>query len=561
MFSALCVSLAHDLGISGRPFFFYNKDDGSVKKASVVNNDRGIDLKALVLVVYVVYMSISLFLKRIVFLQWTEYLDQSCQILENSNIRCYKMIALYARMNHLMEIIYRNVHKSSEQTTVLELSSNKNKLQLSGYLEQINKLKHQILNSFELNSPDYNSLMAYLYSIQAYVYEPALQTLISSKEYITPEYKDVFFSTLSQICESCLLSLKHFNQLSIDEITSNPLFHTSRILYTSGMLLRIRYLSLTIPKSGKACLFTDECILNIKKLTDKIEDTAKKYPKNHFIKKIGIVLGLFIHTCLSQWYISYKSLLDDIRMHTPLFADPIYRNNTPYTANHSNIRNEVSKEKNNSNTPILTIPTMNGVNTNNSNNSKRRKIEYKSVLNTMSTNVNNSKTFKPHISSLLQQNDSELLSSPTSAMVNRSDLLHQQKNSPLYSVAHSPPTPVLYLGSNAGSSHDANSTPSGSDTPAIKFTPNVTTEENRNFNPNTYNLNALGISQSGISTNNGHNRHGTDKSAENPQNNWEFQYMAFNDEFWSDLFFGNGENNNEGNVTNIENDTLNLNLN
>ena len=532
LFSAFCVSMAHDLGVSGRPFFFYNKDDGLVKKTTVFDDLHSIELRALVLVVYISYMSTSLFLKRIIIFQWTEFLDNSCALLEGSDLRSYKMIALYARMNHLMEIIYYGVHKHSEQITVLELSSSRNKLQLVEYLNQLNALKQKISDNFRQNSPDYSSLMAYMYSVQAYLYEPALQTLINSKEYVTPEYKNVIFSTLSQICDSCLLSLKHFNQLSLEDMTSNPLFHVSRILYTSGMLLRIRYLSLTIPKSGKASLFTEECISTIKTLTEKIEKTCKMFPKNHALKKVANVLGLFVHTCLSQWYISYKSLSKEIKKHTPLFVDPLF------------------------DSEITSLGKRRGVNAiDKSGSTASHEVSHNRAMSPDNRGMNGAKhsaAFKPVISSFLQpQNDHTPNSTGPIPPYKYGLNAQQQRGSAAYSIVPSPPTPVLHIPSNSAGIPDAGK----SDNPIMKFqSAPIYNNMNFNSNMNMGNLSTMPMEQqptgldqlAGIAVGDLGNGAATSLPGrvggmESIENNWEFQYMAFNDEFWSDLFFGNGE--------------------
>ena len=518
MFSSLCVSMAHDLGISGRPYFFYNKDDGSVKKTSMTALHRKIELKSLVLVVYLLYMSISLFLKRIVFLQWTDHLEECCVMLENTNMRSHKLIVIYAKMNHLMEMIYTNIHKAADHMTVWELSSTKNKLQMAEYLNQLNLLKQKICNNFDQNSSDFNSLMAYIYSVQAYLYEPAIQTLIKSNEYITKEYKDVFFSTLSQICESCLLSLKHFNELSIAEMASNSLFHTSRILYTSGMLLRIRYLSLAIPKSVKASLFTEECLSTVETLIKKVEETARTYPKNHFIKKVRIVLGLFLHTCLGQWYVSYKTLYAEIKKHTPLYVDPLSAANSPMNALNNGFGNV------NPNGSVNGNGNGNVINNNGSPSPMKKHYAGSSII--------------------------PLLNQP---LPNSLNMMQQaQSQTPQHHGPASPPTPILPLGSPEGQSNEMRM-----DSPSMTHTHAPATHMVNGVNGDMNKISNIVMQQphpgSFAPNSDAHHHEHEDFSlydmlnsnnppdfttAANEDKNWEYQYMAFNDEFWSDLFFG-----------------------
>ena len=483
MFTSLCVSMVHDLGINGRPYFFYNKDDGSVKKTLITNNDKednkSLEIKSIVLIVYIIYMAISFFFKRVVFLEWTEYLEECCIKLENSNLRKYKLIVIYAKMNHLMEFIYNNIHKLSEQLTVLELSSNKYKMSLIDYLNQINLLKVKIINNFKENSSDYNLLMSYIYSVQAYIYEPAIQTLVKSKEITTKEYNEVFYSTLHQICESCILSLKHFNKLNINEMAVNPLFHTSRILYTSGMLLRIRYLSLTIPKNGKGKLFTDESLNIIKQLIKKIDETTIKFSKNHFIKKVRIVLGLFIHTCLNQWNLSYKSTINDIN-----------------NANNNNANN-------------------NNFNNNNNNNN------VENIITDSGNNIDNSGPTTTSFTYLNPQDKKGWISS-----INNYFPSTDMGGSPEYSSVSSPPTPILQIIHSPNT--NTNNTNNNSNINQTNNNPTINTWFTNNTNNTSNNMPPPNNSTANITQ---------------PESDlaWEQQYMAFNDEFWSDLFFDEEE--------------------
>lgn len=321
LFTLLCASMANDLGLTGRPYLFFNREDDTFQR---INSEveQPYEIKSIILVIYIVMGSISLFLRRRVLFQWTEYMGQCCLLLEQSDNRNYQLIGLYARLNYVLEKIYVNVHSTSEQLTVLELSSTNNRMLIQEYQNQLNAIKQTINSAFDENNSDFHSLMSYLYSAQAYLYEPGIQALIRSKGQLTEEHQNIIYNTLSQLCESCFLTVEHFLELSDEAITSNPLFHTSRIIYTSEMLLKIRHLSLTMIGSNKWGIFTDGALELISKLIKRMESTIGKYPRNHFLKKAKIVLGLFTQTCLNQWYSSYRDLSTDIKQRDLGFVDP-----------------------------------------------------------------------------------------------------------------------------------------------------------------------------------------------------------------------------------------------
>lgn len=320
LFTLLCASLASDLGLTGRPYWFYNSDEGTFQRTG--ENQQSLEMKSLVLVIYIAMGSISLFLRRRVLFQWTEYMGQCCVSLEESLHKGHQVVALYARVSHVLEKIYVNVHATSEPLTVLELASANNRMLIGEYQNQLNGIKQRVCASVEDNNCHFHSLMAYLYSAQAYLYEPGIQALIRSKGQFTQDQGDTVYNTLSQLCESCILTVDHFLELVDKDITANPLFHTSRIIYTLGMLLKVRHLSLTIVEIPRWGLFTQRAVDLTMQFCQRLDSTIAKYPRNHFLKKVKIVMGLFTQTCLNQWYASYRDLSNTIATTELGFRDP-----------------------------------------------------------------------------------------------------------------------------------------------------------------------------------------------------------------------------------------------
>ncbi|GMG39993.1 unnamed protein product [Ambrosiozyma monospora] len=217
----------------------------------------------------------------------------------------------------MLERIHYTMHAQNELVSMLELSGTRYKHIMNAYQRQLDMLKQQIKQKTNENKSDYNCLMAYLFSVQAYLYEPAIHSIAVSTTESVPFLEDpnnfnFFIHVISQASESCMLSMKHFLELDLDIIATSPLFHSSRILYNTGLLLRLRYLTLTVPHLECAIYVTDDAMCVVRDLTARIHEGTQKYPKNHFLGKMRLVLNLFTHTCLSQWRMTYKSMNEEL---------------------------------------------------------------------------------------------------------------------------------------------------------------------------------------------------------------------------------------------------------
>ncbi|OWB54945.1 binding protein [[Candida] boidinii] len=313
LLTSLCVSMVHDLGLSGRPYFFYNKEEGTVKKAAILENPQNLESKALILVVYLSSVSIALFLRRRIPVQFTDYSLQCCIDLENSGIEKFQRIALYARLNNLLEKTHYAVHSPSDILTLSELSSNRYRYVSNILQSQLDAMKQTIKLLSKHNKKDFDNLMAYYYSIQAYLHEPALHRFFT-EESITSDPNIELPSHLAENVEkcstSCFLALTHFAQLAKDDIAVMPLFYSSRIMYSAGILLRLRYLCISVPAMTKYEFITNETMASIRKLNELIYASSLAFPRNNFLGKMRLVLSLFAQTYSTQCKVSLQNLLN-----------------------------------------------------------------------------------------------------------------------------------------------------------------------------------------------------------------------------------------------------------
>ncbi|KAG7834240.1 hypothetical protein KL939_002895 [Ogataea angusta] len=315
MINCLCVSMLHDLGMTGRPYFFYSKEEGAVKKraACAFEDPEDLESKSLLLLTYFNSVSISLFLRRRLPVQWTDYCDQYCTDLEATKEPRYIVVSIYSRLNSILEKIHYGIHSGVEQPTAIELAYGINKYVTEDIRKKLNALKGKIIDFTKDDEQSFHSMMSYFFSVQAYLYEPALQAMFSSNmaELGSLKLPDYLAEAIECSTESCVLALKHFLHLKEESITVEPFFHSSRIIFTAGMLLRIRYLSISIPVLSQYGCMTEDTMNVVKSLASLVYRTSLKYPRNHFLNKMRLVLSLFTQTFLSQCKSAYKSLLQN----------------------------------------------------------------------------------------------------------------------------------------------------------------------------------------------------------------------------------------------------------
>ncbi|ESX01982.1 hypothetical protein KL918_005032 [Ogataea parapolymorpha] len=313
MINCLCVSMLHDLGMTGRPYFFYSKEEGAVKKraACAFEDPEDLESKSLLLLTYFNSVSISLFLRKRLPVQWTDYCDQYCIDLEATKEPRYIMVSIYSRLNCILEKIHYGINSTVEQPTAIELDYGINKYITEEIRKKLNTLKGKIIDFTKDDEQSFHSMMSYFFSVQAYLHEPALQAMFSSNMAELGSLPDYLAEAIECSTESCVLALKHFLHLKEESITVEPFFHSSRIIFTAGMLLRIRYLSISIPVLNQYGCMTEDTMNVVKSLASLVYRTSLKYPRNHFLNKMRLVLSLFTQTFLSQCKSAFKSLLQN----------------------------------------------------------------------------------------------------------------------------------------------------------------------------------------------------------------------------------------------------------
>lgn len=79
--------------------------------------------------------------------------------------------------------------------------------------------------------------------MEAYLHEPNLGNIFKPEE---SQLSSMAVKAISNCTNSCLSALNEYNKLTSDQIAQMPLAFSSRVMYTGGMLLRLRFLILSL---------------------------------------------------------------------------------------------------------------------------------------------------------------------------------------------------------------------------------------------------------------------------------------------------------------------------
>lgn len=298
LLNTLSVSLLHDLGIVGRPL----TDSDDETTAITVNNEHysKSDYQRLIMTLYFSTVCICLTLRRRIYVKWTPLVEECCSVLEKSQNPGDVRIGLFLRLSNQLEKIYILVHLADFSDRKPSFS----KYIIRDVQNKLNNIKVKIPN-------DEHSFLGYYYTVEAYLYEPIFGQIIPGD---VQDLSDFALNTesvknINNCTTSCLKALEEFNKMTTDDVATLPLFYASRIIYVVGILLKLRYLVISVP-SLLGDLVPQSLIFTIQNLTNLFDQSSTLHPVNHILKKTRLVLQLFIQAYASQIQDLYKKESD-----------------------------------------------------------------------------------------------------------------------------------------------------------------------------------------------------------------------------------------------------------
>ena len=285
LLNTISVTMLHDLGIITRPSYSYKNEDGAIT-ANQSNNFHNTEYRSMILILYFTTVSICLILRRTIYVKWTPYVEECCTYLENTKIKRWVELAHFSRLSNLLDKIHHVLHCP-------DVSERRNSLYIISEFQNL----LSVIRS-RIREDDYPCL-AYYYSVVAYLHEPVFggvfakdgETLILSEKSV----KSIWNCT-----NASLDALRIFNVLKPSQVATIPLFYVSRVAYTAGILLRLRYLIISLPSHIEKDLVPQSALLEVQKTNKLIHDATIAHASNHFLKKTRLVMQLFIQTYATQ---------------------------------------------------------------------------------------------------------------------------------------------------------------------------------------------------------------------------------------------------------------------
>lgn len=280
LLNSLAVTLLHDVGIISRPCFSFRNGAVTLDK----RKEDNLEYNSLVLILYFTSVNFSLILRRAIYVRWTQYVEECCVKLESSGIRKYEKLALFCRLNNLLERIHHMVHNQESETGLA-----------SKYV--VTELHRQLLHLHGKMDLSDMACCSYFYSIEAYLHEPILRELDYSNGAKLSAHT---ISLVGKCTTSCLRAIEQFTSMATDAIATVPLFYSARVVFTAGMLLRLRYIILSLPSHIERDLVPVTAVYSIQKLNRIIEAASLEHKTNHSLRKLRLVVQLFIQTYATQ---------------------------------------------------------------------------------------------------------------------------------------------------------------------------------------------------------------------------------------------------------------------
>lgn len=282
LLNALAIGLLHDLGIVVK-----TTDDGT--EAPVATDQH----RKIIMLLYVGTVTTCLILRRTIYVKWTPYVEECCAFLENSSDFTLNSLAILSRLNHILEKIHNSIHCSDTN-----VDGAQNHWIIKELQDDLNLIRAKIFKTFQ--NDNRQGIMAYYHSVEAYLHEPLLTQVAGLNADGTVFLKTEAIKAISTCTTACVNCLESFSLMGPERIACVPLLYLSRIIYTAGMLLRLRFLILSFPLHIEKNLVPINAIDVVQKTNLVFLKSAELHPFNYCIKKISLMLQLFIQTYANQ---------------------------------------------------------------------------------------------------------------------------------------------------------------------------------------------------------------------------------------------------------------------
>lgn len=297
----LCTTLAVDLGLGGTPF--ESQQSNSMKydrliRPDVLVNPRTAECRKLWLCVYISSVHVSMVIKRPIYLMWSRYTEECCEVLEQPDRSLMeRRLAALARLNHLTEEITRVLQGMDSQAPP-DLND-----PLTQYIIKEFEIKLKALEDrADMGSQLFQTA---LHFVQIFLHEFAMYVPVSERLGRAPfsEFSlamgTMRLSThtaqaIGWCYSSAIKCLEIIASQTVEEIAIMPLFCYMRMTFSASTLLKLRTLYLTTPDFHQVCTVKSASLEPINQLIDKLDQVIAEHPFANLAVNFCFVLHVLI---------------------------------------------------------------------------------------------------------------------------------------------------------------------------------------------------------------------------------------------------------------------------
>lgn len=263
-------------------------------------NPHSYTCRKLWLCVYMCSINVSLVIKRPVYMMWSRYTEECCEMLEHPDRPSdERRIAVIARLHHLLEQLSTAL-QTNDPRNPPNVNDPRTQSLLKYFEWQLNKISKKSVED------GFRSFNVTFYAIQLFLFESAMYIPYSATLGRSPytEYSlalGVLKTTMAVTealgaCHSASTNMiKLFISQSPQELSCIPMFTYSRMVLAVSVLLKLRTLYLTVPDMRSVCVVTEEQVKQIGVLLEKLDIVNDKYAFANCTLNYSLVVRILVY--------------------------------------------------------------------------------------------------------------------------------------------------------------------------------------------------------------------------------------------------------------------------
>lgn len=263
------------------------------------------------LCVYTCSINVALVIKRPVYMMWSKYTEECCQMLEQPDRpEDERTVSVIARLYHLLEQLSSALQTNDPQTPP-NFSDPQTQSLIKYFDWQLQSLSH---NMNQLISQTYkitfHAIQLLMYESVLYIpYSPALGRSPYTEYSLAIGVLEITMSSTQAIGNCYYASttmIEILNNLPLIKLCCLPMGSYLRVVLAVSILLKLRTLYLTVPGMRTVCNVSKQDIKQISILLERFDELNSIYVFANSALNYSLVLRLLVYHYERQLYFYYK---------------------------------------------------------------------------------------------------------------------------------------------------------------------------------------------------------------------------------------------------------------